>query len=137
MPHILQKRLRNGLRMENNSICFNSPVGYISVEANNTHVLSIRFANGPQKNRESTVLLNLVQEQFSAYFNGTLTAFDLPLEFTGTDFQRKVWQHLYFLNTGSLGWGLCKLPHKWVRGGRYLSTAQNGRGSRGPDRVIY
>ncbi|MAJ31135.1 MAG: cysteine methyltransferase [Flavobacteriaceae bacterium] len=86
--------------MENNSICFNSPVGYISAEANNTHVLSIRFANGPQINRESTVLLNLVQEQFSAYFNGTLTAFDLPLEFTGTDFQRKVWQHLLTIAFG-------------------------------------
>ena len=86
--------------MENNSICFKSPVGYISVEANNTHVLSIGFANGPQKNGESTVLLDLVQEQFSAYFNGALTAFDLPLEIRGTDFQRKVWQHLMTIPFG-------------------------------------
>ncbi len=86
--------------MENNSICFKSPVGYISVEANSTHVLSVRFANGPQKNSESTVLLNLVQEQVSAYFNGTLTAFDLPLEIKGTDFQRKVWQHLLTIPFG-------------------------------------
>lgn len=86
--------------MENNSICFKSPVGYISVEANRTHVLSVRFANGPQKNGESTVLLDLVQEQFSAYFNGTLTAFDLPLEIKGTDFQRKVWQHLLTIPFG-------------------------------------
>ena len=86
--------------MENNSICFKSPVGYISVEANNTHVLSIGFVNGPQKNGESTVLLDLVQEQFSAYFNGTLTAFDLPLEIKGTDFQRKVWQHLLTIPFG-------------------------------------
>lgn len=86
--------------MENNSICFKSPVGYISVEANRTHVLSVRFANGPQKNGESTVLLDLVQEQFSAYFNGALTAFDLPLEIKGTDFQRKVWQHLLTIPFG-------------------------------------
>lgn len=86
--------------MENNSICFKSPVGYISVEANSTHVLSVRFANAPQKNGESTVLLDLVQEQFSAYFNGTLTAFDLPLEIKGTDFQRKVWQHLLTIPFG-------------------------------------
>lgn len=86
--------------MENNSICFKSPVGYISVEANNTHVLSIGFANGPQKNGESTVLLDFVQEQFSAYFNGALTAFDLPLEIKGTDFQRKVWQHLMTIPFG-------------------------------------
>lgn len=86
--------------MENNFICFKSPVGYISVEANRTHVLSVRFANGPQKNGESTVLLDLVQEQFSAYFNGALTAFDLPLEIRGTDFQRKVWQHLLTIPFG-------------------------------------
>jgi methylated-DNA-[protein]-cysteine S-methyltransferase len=86
--------------MENNSICFKSPVGYISVEANNTHVLSIGFVNGPQKNGESTVLLDLVQEQFSAYFNGALTVFDLPLEIRGTDFQRKVWQHLLTIPFG-------------------------------------
>ncbi|MGB2242933.1 MAG: methylated-DNA--[protein]-cysteine S-methyltransferase [Flavobacteriaceae bacterium] len=86
--------------MENNSICFKSPVGYISVEGNSTHVLCIRFANGPHKNGESTVLLDLVQEQFSAYFNGTLTAFDLPLEIKGTDFQRKVWQHLLTIPFG-------------------------------------
>jgi methylated-DNA-[protein]-cysteine S-methyltransferase len=86
--------------MENNSICFKSPVGYISVEVNSTHVLSVRFVNGPQKNGESTVLLDLVQEQFSAYFNGALTAFDLPLEIRGTDFQRKVWQHLLTIPFG-------------------------------------
>ena len=88
--------------MENNSICFKSPVGYISVEANSTHVLSVRFVNGPQKNGESTVLLDLVQEQFSAYFNGALTAFDLPLEIKGTDFQRKVWQHLLTIPFGKI-----------------------------------
>ncbi len=86
--------------MENNSICFKSPVGYISVEANSTHILSIGFTNGPQKNAESTILLDLVQEQFSAYFNGALTAFDLPLEIRGTDFQRKVWQHLLTIPFG-------------------------------------
>lgn len=86
--------------MENNSICFKSPVGYLSVEANSTQVLSVRFANGPQKNGESTVLLDLVQEQFSAYFNGALTAFDLPLEIRGTDFQCKVWQHLLTIPFG-------------------------------------
>jgi len=63
-------------------------------------VLSICFANGPQKNGEPTVLLDLVQEQFNAYFSGALTVFDLPLEFTGTDFQRKVWQHLLTIPFG-------------------------------------
>jgi methylated-DNA-[protein]-cysteine S-methyltransferase len=35
-----------------------------------------------------------VARQLAAYFNGTLTEFDLPLESEGTDFQRRVWSAL-------------------------------------------
>ncbi|MGQ0841886.1 methylated-DNA--[protein]-cysteine S-methyltransferase [Actinokineospora sp.] len=35
-----------------------------------------------------------VGEQLSAYFAGTLTEFDLPIVFVGTEFQRTVWQAL-------------------------------------------
>jgi len=35
-----------------------------------------------------------VVEQLSAYFDGTLTNFDLPIELHGTDFQRRVWSAL-------------------------------------------
>ncbi len=37
---------------------------------------------------------NRLQEQLTAYFAGTLHAFDLPLDFHGTDFQQKVWRAL-------------------------------------------
>ena len=34
------------------------------------------------------------KHQLTAYFNGTLTAFDLPLSADGTEFQRRVWHAL-------------------------------------------
>ena len=35
-----------------------------------------------------------VVEQLQAYFSGTLTEFDVDLEFTGTEFQHRVWTAL-------------------------------------------
>jgi len=35
-----------------------------------------------------------VSAQLEAYFAGTLTRFDVPLELAGTDFQRRVWSQL-------------------------------------------
>jgi methylated-DNA-[protein]-cysteine S-methyltransferase len=34
------------------------------------------------------------KRQLAAYFDGALTAFDVPLALHGTDFQRRVWQEL-------------------------------------------
>jgi AraC family transcriptional regulator of adaptative response/methylated-DNA-[protein]-cysteine methyltransferase len=42
----------------------------------------------------STPALNRARKQMKAYFDGKLRKFDLPLEFEGTDFQRKVWNRL-------------------------------------------
>ncbi|MHC1562774.1 methylated-DNA--[protein]-cysteine S-methyltransferase [Actinomycetospora sp. C-140] len=38
--------------------------------------------------------LPAVREQLAAYFDGELTAFDLPLDLRGTAFQRRVWTEL-------------------------------------------
>lgn len=35
-----------------------------------------------------------VKGQLRAYFEGTLTQFDVPIELTGSEFQRRVWQCL-------------------------------------------
>ncbi len=42
----------------------------------------------------STPTLNSAQKQMKSYFDGKLRKFDLPLEFHGTDFQKKVWSRL-------------------------------------------
>jgi len=45
--------------------------------------------------------LNLTVKQLLAYFEGSLTAFDLPLDFVGTDFQLKVWNLLVAIPFGA------------------------------------
>ena len=42
----------------------------------------------------STPTLNRAQKQMKAYFDGKLRKFNLPLEFHGSDFQKKVWKRL-------------------------------------------
>jgi methylated-DNA-[protein]-cysteine S-methyltransferase len=52
------------------------------------------------------------KDQLAAYFAGDLTAFDLPLVFTGTAFQKKVWQALQrvpYGETRSYGWLAAKI----------------------------
>jgi O-6-methylguanine DNA methyltransferase len=39
-------------------------------------------------------VLESLQEQLSAYFDGKLKQFNLPLIFTGTEFQKSVWKRL-------------------------------------------
>jgi len=42
-----------------------------------------------------------IQRQLSGYFEGTRTAFDLPLLYPGSDFQRSVWEALLAIPYGS------------------------------------
>jgi len=44
--------------------------------------------------RSGHALFDEVRGQLDAYFAGTRTAFTIPLEYPGTDFQRKVWRAL-------------------------------------------
>jgi methylated-DNA-[protein]-cysteine S-methyltransferase len=41
------------------------------------------------------------RRQLQSYFDGQLTAFDLPLAMRGTDFQRRVWQELMRIPYGT------------------------------------
>lgn len=45
-------------------------------------------------------LLQETQRQLDAYFNGKRTGFDLPLDFTGNDFQKQVWEALLTIPYG-------------------------------------
>ena len=46
-------------------------------------------------------LHNVVEEQITAYFNGTRTVFDLPLVLSGSPFQVKVWKNLLDIPFGT------------------------------------
>lgn len=76
-----------------------SPVGLLTVTEENGALTSLRFG-GEEETPPSTPLLQETQRQLTAFFGGTLNAFDLPLAPKGTAFQQAVWQALLTIPYG-------------------------------------
>jgi methylated-DNA-[protein]-cysteine S-methyltransferase len=79
-----------------------SPVGVLTLVAGETGLAAVLWENDDPKRvslhpREESpdhpVLLE-TERQLAEYFAGRLQHFDLPLEFHGTEFQKKVWAAL-------------------------------------------
>jgi methylated-DNA-[protein]-cysteine S-methyltransferase len=68
----------------------------LALEANAAGLTAIRFhADGKTDSEAKTSPLLLeAASQIRAYFDGRLRVFDLPLDPSGTDFQRRVWAEL-------------------------------------------
>lgn len=82
-----------------------SPLGPVAVTAVETGLTGVHLGAeetdpvwGP---RRPTPALEAAVEQLGAYFDGTLTEFDLPLAAAGTDFQRRVWAALRTIPYGA------------------------------------
>lgn len=78
-----------------------SPVGRLRLIADGDRLVSIWFENGRDAARGAPGLVNatspvleLTRIQLEEYFAGRRREFDLPLDPRGTEFQRRVWQHL-------------------------------------------
>lgn len=79
-----------------------SPVGELKLVASDEGLAAILWENDdPARVRLNVVaedkrhpLLLEAQKQLSEYFAGRRTAFDLKLDFAGTEFQKKVWKAL-------------------------------------------
>jgi methylated-DNA-[protein]-cysteine S-methyltransferase len=80
--------------------CIESPVGPLTLYARAGRLTGLqmdgqRHARQPSPDTErADGAFEEVSAQLRAYFEGTLTRFDLPLELQGTDFQRRVWAQL-------------------------------------------
>lgn len=72
-------------------ISVNSPVGPLTIFADDDAIVAIDWGWPPETDEPPTPLLERARDQLEAYFDGTLTQFDLPLSPHGTAFQRKVW----------------------------------------------
>jgi methylated-DNA-[protein]-cysteine S-methyltransferase len=73
-------------------LSLHSPVGDITVFEEDGAIVSLDWGWVPYQ--ETSPLLEAAREQLEAYFDGTLTAFDLPLAPPGTGYRRLVWQAL-------------------------------------------
>lgn len=83
-----------------NIFCFESPLGFIQVTKERKEISAIDFLdNKPgdevvQYSGSPDPLFVECRNQLNTYFEGSLQTFSLPLLFSGTVFQQKVWQQL-------------------------------------------
>lgn len=90
------------------STTLQSPVGPLKLVASDAGLVAIlwpdddprRVRLGPLVERDGHPILVETVRQLSAYFAGTLTRFDVPLDFRGTDFQKSVWAALLAIPFG-------------------------------------
>ena len=79
-----------------------SPVGLLKLVAHDQALVAVLWENENPKRVRLAELIEQVnhpilletQKQLREYFAGTRQQFDLPLDFEGTVFQKKVWQAL-------------------------------------------
>jgi methylated-DNA-[protein]-cysteine S-methyltransferase len=88
-----------------------TPVGEISIYANNRALIGLSLGKHNKKTlsrrlkcvreKDNDVLL-MAQEQLKTYFVGSLKIFTVPVEISGTDFQKAVWRVLRGIGYGEL-----------------------------------
>lgn len=81
-----------------------SPIGTLSITANDQGLTEIRFAHQSIADRPKRPQVNAVIDravsQLQSYFAGNLKVFDVPLSPPGTGFQKKVWLALQQVEYG-------------------------------------
>jgi len=84
-----------------------SPVGRLTLVAGDRHLVAIAWQSetapppfGAAPETAPHPVLDQVERQLAAYFAGERRDFDLPLDFRGTDFQRRVWHALLTIPFG-------------------------------------
>ncbi|QJP96285.1 MULTISPECIES: methylated-DNA--[protein]-cysteine S-methyltransferase [Pseudomonas] len=85
-----------------------SPVGELKLVANGSRLAAILWENdkpnrvrlGPMSEAPDNPVLMKTARQLEEYFAGTRDAFDVALDFAGTEFQKKVWAALLTIPFG-------------------------------------
>ena len=68
-----------------------TPIGPLGLIASDVALEGVVFDGRRIRSEGSAPVLEEAARQLTAYFDGDLVAFDLPLELHGTDFQRQCW----------------------------------------------
>ncbi|MBV9824786.1 MAG: methylated-DNA--[protein]-cysteine S-methyltransferase [Alphaproteobacteria bacterium] len=71
------------------SLSLNTPVGRLTLDETDEAIVGVRWCEDAQSN--GSPLLLEAARQLSAYLDGKLTAFDLPLGAAGSQFEQAVW----------------------------------------------
>jgi methylated-DNA-[protein]-cysteine S-methyltransferase len=89
-----------------------SPIGDITVSEEAGAIVSLDWGWG--RDQSNSHLLSRAIEQLQAYFDGTLSAFDLPLAPAGTPYRQRVWQ------------ALCAIPYGCTRNYAEIAAVAGG-----------
>lgn len=82
-----------------------TPIGPITLIAQGEKLIRIELGVRA-KPQGSAKILETAKKQFGDYFSGSLSRFSLPLEVTGTEFQKSVWKEIAKLPAGkSISYG--------------------------------
>jgi methylated-DNA-[protein]-cysteine S-methyltransferase len=68
-----------------------TPIGPLGLVASDEGLRSVRFHARSLRPGGTSPVLHAAAAQLTAYFAGELTAFQLPLDLDGSEFQRKCW----------------------------------------------
>ncbi len=85
-----------------------SPVGDLTLVASDAGLVAVlwpdddplRVRLGPLANGAGSPILQAAADQLGGYFAGERRRFDLPLDWRGTDFQKRVWAELLTIPYG-------------------------------------
>ncbi|MCB0805821.1 MAG: methylated-DNA--[protein]-cysteine S-methyltransferase [Bacteroidales bacterium] len=73
---------------------YKSLIGTIRIESTNTGISKLIFSEETKSPVSQNSVINNCIAQLASYFEGTLHAFDVPLDLAGTAFQQTVWREL-------------------------------------------
>lgn len=68
-----------------------TPVGPLTIVAGDSGLAAVLFGDEPGASEDSHPVIAATARQVRQYFAGERRAFDLPLELSGTQFQRRAW----------------------------------------------
>ena len=81
-----------------------SPIGRLCAVADEEGLLMLDFEDSKYVEKdlssfknciyESNSILDLAEKELNLYFNGKLKRFSVPVRFSGTEFQQRVWEEL-------------------------------------------
>ncbi len=92
----------------NNYKTLASPIGKLTIVANDSHLLALYVGEEADafkstlKKKNDHPLLSIAEIQLKEYFSGTRKSFDLPLSPKGTEFQNRAWKALAKIPYGSI-----------------------------------
>jgi methylated-DNA-[protein]-cysteine S-methyltransferase len=76
-----------------------SPIGPITLIALGEKLIRVELGKKAKPQGQAKIF-GLAQKQFEQYFSGKLSRFSLPLEVSGTEFQKAVWKEIAKLPLG-------------------------------------